>query len=131
MSTLDMVVPLGDADKLAQKLLALGNSPTCYQAKVDAHVAKTIAAKPELVQISTAYGVQQEGSPVLPRNKYTAIRDDRPESKDDAKRPSSKSASSPPKPSSPREAISAPSTRYASTQIARCIIPSKPATEMM
>ena len=61
--------------------------PTCYQSKVDAHVAKTIAAKPELVQISTAYGVQQEGSPVLPRNKYTAIRDDRPKSKDDAKRP--------------------------------------------
>jgi ParB family chromosome partitioning protein len=61
--------------------------PTCYQAKVDAHVAKTLAAKPELVQISTAYGVQSEGSPVLPRNKYTAIRDDRPKSKDDAKRP--------------------------------------------
>ncbi|QHN03091.1 ParB/RepB/Spo0J family partition protein [Granulicella sp. WH15] len=62
-------------------------SPTCYQAKVDAHVAKTIAAKPELVQISTAYGGQKEGSPVLPRNKYTAIRDDKPKSKDDAKRP--------------------------------------------
>jgi ParB family chromosome partitioning protein len=61
--------------------------PGCYHAKVDAHVAKTIAAKPELVQISTAYGVQKEGSPVLPRNKYTAIRDDRPKSKDDAKRP--------------------------------------------
>lgn len=61
--------------------------PTCYQAKVDAHVAKAIAAKPELVQISTAYGVQQEGSTVLPRNKYTAIRDERPASKDEAKRP--------------------------------------------
>ena len=61
--------------------------PTCYQAKVEAHVAKAIAAKPELVQISTAYGVQQEGSPVLPRNKYTAIREERPTSKDDAKRP--------------------------------------------
>jgi ParB family chromosome partitioning protein len=61
--------------------------PTCYQAKVDAHVAKAIAAKPELVQISTAYGAQKEGSPVLPRNKYTAIRDDRPKSKDEAKRP--------------------------------------------
>jgi ParB family chromosome partitioning protein len=61
--------------------------PTCYQAKVEAHVAKTIAAKPELVQISTAYGVQQEGSPILPRNKYTAIRDDRPKSNDEAKRP--------------------------------------------
>jgi len=61
--------------------------PTCYQAKLNAHVAKTIAAKPELVQISTAYGGQKEGSPVLPRNKYTAIRDDKPKSKDDAKRP--------------------------------------------
>jgi ParB family chromosome partitioning protein len=61
--------------------------PNCYQAKVSAHVAQTVAAKPELVQISTAYGGQKEGSPVLPRNKYTAIRDDKPKSKDDAKRP--------------------------------------------
>ena len=61
--------------------------PGCYQAKVAAHLAKTIAAKPELVQISTAYGGQKEGSPVLPRNKYTAIRDDTPKSKDEAKRP--------------------------------------------
>ncbi len=61
--------------------------PTCYQSKVAAHVAKTIAAKPEMVQISTAYGGQKEGSPVLPRNKYTAIRDDKPKSKDEAKRP--------------------------------------------
>jgi ParB family transcriptional regulator, chromosome partitioning protein len=61
--------------------------PTCYQAKLSAHVASTIAAKPELVQISTAYGGQKEGSPVLPRNKYIAIRDDKPKSKDDAKRP--------------------------------------------
>ena len=30
---------------------------------------------------------QKEGSPVLPRNKYTAIRDDKPKSKDEAKRP--------------------------------------------
>jgi len=61
--------------------------PGCYNAKVSAHVAKTIAAKPELVQISTAYGAQKEGSPVLPRNKYTAIRDDKPKSNDEAKRP--------------------------------------------
>jgi ParB family chromosome partitioning protein len=61
--------------------------PSCYAAKVSAHVAKSIAAKPELVQISTAYGSQKEGSPVLPRNKYTAIRDDKPKSKGDAKRP--------------------------------------------
>ena len=61
--------------------------PTCYQAKVQAHVALTIAAKPELVQISTAYGGQKEGSPILPRNKYTAIRADKPKSKEEAKRP--------------------------------------------
>jgi ParB family chromosome partitioning protein len=61
--------------------------PTCYHAKVQAHVVQTVAAKPELVKISTAYGGQKEGSPVLPRNKYTAIRDEKPKSKDEAKRP--------------------------------------------
>jgi ParB family chromosome partitioning protein len=61
--------------------------PKCYQAKLAAHVAKAVTAKPELVQISTAYGTQKEGSPVLPRNKYTAIRDDKPKSNDEAKRP--------------------------------------------
>ena len=61
--------------------------PICYQAKVSAHLAKAIAAKPALVQISTTYGAQREGSPVLPRNKYTAIRDDRPKDKEEAKRP--------------------------------------------
>ena len=61
--------------------------PGCYNVKLAAHVAKTVAAKPELVQISTAYGTQKEGSPVLPRNKYTAIRDDKPKSNDEAKSP--------------------------------------------
>jgi len=61
--------------------------PSCYQAKVGTHIAKTIAAKPKLVQISTAYGQQQEGSPVLPRNKYVAIRDEKPKSKEEAQRP--------------------------------------------
>jgi hypothetical protein len=56
-------------------------APTCYQAKVDAHVAKTIAAKPKLVQISTSYGQQKEGSPTLPRNKYTEIRSEKPTTK--------------------------------------------------
>jgi ParB family chromosome partitioning protein len=50
-------------------------------------VAKAVAAKPNLVQISTAYGGQKEGSPVLPRNKYTAIRNDKPQKKEDAQRP--------------------------------------------
>ena len=38
------------------------------------------------MQISTAYGAQKEGSPVLPRNKYIAIRDDKTKSNDEAKR---------------------------------------------
>jgi ParB family chromosome partitioning protein len=63
------------------------SDPNCYQSKVSAHLAKTIAAKPQIVQISTAYGVQKEGSTTLPRNKYTAIRDDKPKSKDEAMRP--------------------------------------------
>ncbi len=50
-------------------------------------MAKAVAAKPSLVQVSTAYGGQKEGSPVLPRNKYTAILDDKPKSKDEAQRP--------------------------------------------
>jgi ParB family chromosome partitioning protein len=61
--------------------------PGCYQSKIAAHVAKAIADKPQLVQISTAYGSQKEGSAVLPRNKYTAIRDEKPKSKDEATRP--------------------------------------------
>ena len=61
--------------------------PRCFNAKLSAHVAKAVAAKPSLVRISTAYGGQKEGSPVLPRNKYTAIRDEKPKSKDDAQRP--------------------------------------------
>ena len=63
------------------------SDPNCYQSKVSAHLAKTIAAKPQIVQISTAYGTHKEGSDVLPRNKYTAIRDDQPKSKDEAARP--------------------------------------------
>jgi ParB family chromosome partitioning protein len=61
-------------------------SPGCYQAKVDAHVAEIIAAKPKLVQISTAYGQQKEGSATLPRNKYTEIRPDKPANKEQATR---------------------------------------------
>jgi len=62
-------------------------SPGCYQAKVDAHVAKAVAAKPKLVQISTAYGQQKEGSATLPRNQYVEIRPDKPTTKQEATRP--------------------------------------------
>ncbi|MGA7157744.1 MAG: ParB/RepB/Spo0J family partition protein [Acidobacteriaceae bacterium] len=61
--------------------------PGCFAVKVSAHVAVTLAAKPELVQISTAYGGQKEDSPVLPRNKYTAIQDEKPKDKQQAQRP--------------------------------------------
>ncbi len=61
--------------------------PRCFNAKLSAHVAKAVAAKPSLVQISTAYGGQKEGSPVLPRNKYTAIHEDKPQKNEDAQRP--------------------------------------------
>ena len=60
--------------------------PTCYQSKVANHVAKTIAAKPNLVQISAAYGQQKEGSTTLPRNKYTEIRAEKPKDTTEAKR---------------------------------------------
>jgi ParB family chromosome partitioning protein len=62
-------------------------NPTCYQAKVDAHIALTVAAKPKLVQISTAWSQPHEGSPVLPRSKYTAIQEEKPKDKELAKRP--------------------------------------------
>jgi ParB family transcriptional regulator, chromosome partitioning protein len=61
--------------------------PACYQTKVDAHIAKTIAARPKLVQISTAYGQQKEGSTTLPRNKYTEIRSEKPTTKAETTRP--------------------------------------------
>ncbi len=55
--------------------------PACYQAKVDAHVAKTLAAKPKLVQISAAYGQPAAGSAAIPRNKYIEIKQEKPTGK--------------------------------------------------
>jgi ParB family chromosome partitioning protein len=54
------------------------SDPKCYAAKVDAHVSQTIAAKPKLIQISTAYGPTKDGSAVVPRNKYVEIRSEKP-----------------------------------------------------
>lgn len=54
------------------------SDPKCYAAKVDAHVRQTIAAKPKLVQISTAYGPTKDGNVAVPRNKYVEIRSDKP-----------------------------------------------------
>jgi ParB family chromosome partitioning protein len=60
---------------------------SCYQAKVGAHIAKAIAAKPKLVQISTSYAPAPEDSTVLPRRKYVPIRGEKPKDKDEAQRP--------------------------------------------
>ena len=45
--------------------------PHCFRAKVDAHVAKTMEKKPELVQISSAWS-SREGAP-LGRNRYVEL----------------------------------------------------------
>ncbi len=63
------------------------SDPSCYQAKVEAHVAKAIATKPKLVQISTDYAKPQEGSSIVPRGKYVAIASDKPKDKEQAQRP--------------------------------------------
>ena len=57
------------------------SDPACYAAKVDAHVKQTVAAKPKLVQITTAYGKPAEGSAVVPRNQYVEIRQEKPKNK--------------------------------------------------
>jgi ParB family chromosome partitioning protein len=61
--------------------------PTCYRAKVQAHIVAAVASKPQLVQISTSYRAQAEDSQVLSRGKYVAISEDRPADKEQAKRP--------------------------------------------
>jgi len=61
--------------------------PTCYAVKVEAFLQKQIAAKPELVQISTAYGQQQEGSKIITRSKYVEIKPEKPDTPEKAKWP--------------------------------------------
>jgi ParB family chromosome partitioning protein len=58
--------------------------PACYQSKLDGFVAQTIAAKPKLVQISSAFGpapATEGGSAALPRNKYIEIKPQDPNAK--------------------------------------------------
>ncbi len=50
-----------------------------------------VAAKPELVQISTAYKQQPEGDKAIPRNKYVEIRGEKPDTPEKAKWPEFKS----------------------------------------
>jgi ParB family transcriptional regulator, chromosome partitioning protein len=57
--------------------------PACYKKKIDVYVQQTVAAKPKLVQISTAYGKPADGSPVIPRNKYVEIRQEKPKNKNE------------------------------------------------
>jgi ParB family chromosome partitioning protein len=57
------------------------SDPACYAAKLDAHVKKTVAAKPKLVQITTAYGKPAEGSTLVPRGQYVEIRQEKPKNK--------------------------------------------------
>jgi ParB family chromosome partitioning protein len=57
------------------------SDPACYAAKVDAHVKRTVAAKPKLVQITTALGKPAEGSAIVPRGQYVEIREDKPKNK--------------------------------------------------
>ena len=45
--------------------------PVCFRAKLDAHVAQTLEAKPKLVQISSAWS-SREGAP-LGRNRYVEL----------------------------------------------------------
>jgi ParB family chromosome partitioning protein len=61
--------------------------PTCYAAKVEAHVQATLASKPKLVQISTSYGTMPEGVVAIARNKYVELRADKPKTPEMAKLP--------------------------------------------
>lgn len=66
------------ADIAANSSIDACTDPACYQAKVDGFVKQSIAAKPKLVQISSAYGTATSGSAALPRNKYVEIRTEKP-----------------------------------------------------
>ena len=66
------------ADIAASSSIDACTDPAWYQAKVDGFVKESIAAKPKLVQISSAYGTATEGSAALPRNKYVEIRTEKP-----------------------------------------------------
>jgi ParB family chromosome partitioning protein len=73
------------------------SDPNCHAAKLEAHVKAKVAAKPELVQISTAYKQQPEGEKAIPRNKYVEIREESPTHQRKRSGRSSRRASTPPK----------------------------------
>ncbi len=68
--------------------------PACYHSKVSEHVAKTLLAKPKLIQITTAYGQPHEGTTVLPRNQYVEIKQHKPTEKERKNWPEYKTCSS-------------------------------------
>ena len=53
----------------------------CYVAKLDAHIKKTVAAKPKRLQITTGYGKPAEESVFLSRGQYVEIREGNPVNK--------------------------------------------------
>jgi ParB family chromosome partitioning protein len=61
--------------------------PLCYAAKLEAHVQRQIAAKPEIVQISTAYGKTRGGSKIITRSQYVEIKSEKPDTPEKAKWP--------------------------------------------
>jgi ParB family chromosome partitioning protein len=76
----------GNALLFADILEDACTDPACYQSKMDGFVAQTIAAKPKLVQISSAYGRPattgaDSASAALPRNKYIEIKQQDPNAK--------------------------------------------------
>jgi ParB family chromosome partitioning protein len=58
------------------------SDPKCFAVKLEVHVRQTVAAKPKLVQISTAYGQPKDGSAAIPRNQYVEVRQDKPQKKE-------------------------------------------------
>jgi ParB family chromosome partitioning protein len=58
------------------------SDPKCYAVKLEIHVRQSVAAKPKLVQISTAYGQPRDGSTAIPRNRYVEVRQDKPQKKE-------------------------------------------------
>jgi ParB family transcriptional regulator, chromosome partitioning protein len=52
------------------------SDPQCFRAKIDTHVSKTLEAKPQLVQISSAYNTR-EGAP-LGRYRYVELQIKKP-----------------------------------------------------
>jgi ParB family transcriptional regulator, chromosome partitioning protein len=99
--------------------------PTCYQAKVQAHVAMTIAAKLELVQISTATAARKKAAPYSHATSTPPSETTSRSPKTTQNGLSTRYASSPPRPSSPKAATLAPFTRSARTPPALFIISSR------